>query len=114
LQKHNLQPTGQLPGANGGQLVAYVETLVDGVQNRHDAADTELSSVQEALDMAHQMVSEKTALLKSRQQSSASLRAKLDSRSGSNGPIAKVGNGIEELRQHGTDESSLGIKIECP
>jgi DNA repair exonuclease SbcCD ATPase subunit len=114
LQKHNLQPTGQLPGANGeddngDQLVAYVETLVDEVQNKYDAADTEVTRVQEALDRAQKTVSEKTALLKSRQQSSASLRAKLDSLSGNNGPIAKVGNVIEELRKHGTDPAVLNV-----
>jgi DNA repair exonuclease SbcCD ATPase subunit len=108
LQKYNLQPAGLLPGANGGddngdQLVALIETLGDDVKEKYDVADTELSRVQEALDKAQQTVSEKTYLLRSKQQSEATLRTKLDALKGNNSPIAKVDRVVEELRQHNPD-----------
>jgi DNA repair protein RAD50 len=118
LQKYNLQPAGLLPGADGGdangdQLIALVGTLGDEVKDKYDAADTELSRVQEALDRAHQTVSEKTFLLKSRQQSAATLRAKLDAIKGSNSPLAKVSAVVDELREHNTD-AVLNLPVDDP
>lgn len=118
LQKYNLQPAGLLPGANGGddngdQLIALMKTLGDDVQDKYDAADTELSRVQEVLDKVQQTVSEKQFSLKSRQQSAATLRTKLDALKGDNSPLAKVGNVIDELRQHNTD-TALNLSADDP
>jgi DNA repair protein RAD50 len=108
LQKYNLQPAGLLPGADGGddngdQLIDLMKTLGDDVKDKCDVAETELSRVQEALDTAQQTVSEKTYSLRSRQQSAATLRTKLDAFKGDNSPVAKVSRVVDELRQHNMD-----------
>jgi DNA repair protein RAD50 len=100
MQKYNLQLTNALlnadDDADGKQIVAVVMALSDSVKDKFDTADTNLSRAQDALAKAQQIFSEKAALLKTKQQSVASLKGKCDPLFGAIAKVRKVLESIEK------------------
>lgn len=103
LQKHNLQVANALPGTDsdedGAALVTSVNGLTGSIKERYDTAETELSRVSDALSRVLQTISDKSAVLVSRQQALSSLKSKMEGLSGNNGPLVKVGEVSDAIRQ---------------
>jgi chromosome segregation ATPase len=110
LQKFNLtvpQLAASAEEDETGELMQdAVERLVDQVQRQYEDAHTDVSRATDEISRTQQVVSEKTALLASGQQSLNSLKSKVDRlQRGSVQTFRKV---ADELRRH---ETSMGLAV---
>jgi DNA repair protein RAD50 len=90
---------------DGGELVKRVGALTDTLQTKYRVEHAEVSRSGEELARAQQIVSEKTALLLSSQQTVTSLKPKLERVSASVEQVKKV---VQDLRRH---ETSLALSF---
>ena len=110
LQKFNIPmvPTDNLSlegDDNGDELVKAFDSLADSARSKYDEMHAELSRDTEELTRTNQIISEKTALMSSSQQTLASLKPKIE-RVGDS--VEKAKKVAQDLRRH---ETALGLTV---
>lgn len=82
LQKHNVKPDNKPPALdadpNGDGLVAYVEGILDAVNEKYDDEKAKLDKEESNLNTAQRNVNERTAVVRTQQQSLNSKKEKIN------------------------------------
>jgi DNA repair exonuclease SbcCD ATPase subunit len=110
FQKFNLQAPEGLPSYNDNndqELFAFVQGIRDKVQAEYDKAKTAHSNAEDVFQRAQRLLSERSAVVATKNQSLQLSKSRLEVLSAPGGGVAKVDNVIENLRKY---EAPLGLQ----
>jgi hypothetical protein len=84
----------------GDDILDVVEAFSNAISDKNETIQQELNTAKDDLASKERVVSEKSALLSHTKNNLVSLRSKLDSLGGENGPVGKFQRAVAAIRQY--------------